>query len=207
MFYKFLCVPHSRSSTQSWGSVLPSIVETRDQNSRGCPLLFSNRNLGSFFVHRGQKSYTPTAFGKLWTTPGVKPIFHCDAKYLALGVGVGQCPRRQNFVLEIPTCWYILVLPNAKICVTPKAKPKICVIPDANQWNIGGVGSQTQTSGHVHFIFLCRFHSRWVANANPISSAPYCKNRRKYQAVWYVCMYVCIHLWRGVEVCICIHTI
>ena len=23
------------------------------------------------FVHRGQKSYTPTAFGKLWTTPGV----------------------------------------------------------------------------------------------------------------------------------------
>ena len=24
------------------------------------------------FVHRGQKSYTPTAFGKLWTTPGVR---------------------------------------------------------------------------------------------------------------------------------------
>ena len=33
---------------QSWGSVLPSIVEMRDQNSRGRPLLFSNRNLGSF---------------------------------------------------------------------------------------------------------------------------------------------------------------
>ena len=48
MFYQFLCVPHSRSSTQSWGGVLPYIVETRDQNSRGCPLLFSNRNLGSF---------------------------------------------------------------------------------------------------------------------------------------------------------------
>ena len=26
------------------------------------------------FVHRGQKSYTPTAFGKLWTTPGVRCI-------------------------------------------------------------------------------------------------------------------------------------
>ena len=39
---------HSGSSTQSGGSVLPSIVEKRDQNSRGCPLLFSNRNLGSF---------------------------------------------------------------------------------------------------------------------------------------------------------------
>ena len=48
MFYQLLCVQHSCSSTQSWGSVLPSIVETRDQNSRGCPLLFSNRNLRSF---------------------------------------------------------------------------------------------------------------------------------------------------------------
>ena len=26
------------------------------------------------FVHRGQKSYTPTAFGKLWTTPRVRYI-------------------------------------------------------------------------------------------------------------------------------------
>ena len=89
-----------------------------------------------------------------------KPIFHCDAKYLALGVGVGQCPRRQNFALEIPTCWYILALPNAKICVTPDAKPKICVIPKANPrrqsveyrwrwafWHWAGVG-------HVHFIFF-----------------------------------------------------
>ena len=48
MFYQLLHVQHSCSSTQSWGSVLPSIVETRDQNSRDCPLLFSNRNLGSF---------------------------------------------------------------------------------------------------------------------------------------------------------------
>ena len=44
MLYQLLCVPHSSSSTQSWGSVLPSIVEMRDQNS----LLFLNRNLGSF---------------------------------------------------------------------------------------------------------------------------------------------------------------
>ena len=48
MFYQLLRVQHSCSSTQSWGSIQPSIVETRDQNSRGCPLLFSNRNLGSF---------------------------------------------------------------------------------------------------------------------------------------------------------------
>ena len=48
MFYQVLGVPHSSSSTPTWGSVLPSIAETRDQNSGGCPLLFLNRNLGSF---------------------------------------------------------------------------------------------------------------------------------------------------------------
>ena len=49
MFYQLLRVQlHSCSSTQSWGSVLPSIVKRRDQNSWGCPLLFSNRNQGSF---------------------------------------------------------------------------------------------------------------------------------------------------------------
>ena len=58
MFYQLLCVQHSCSSTQSWGSVLPSIVETRDQNSRGCPLLFSNRNLGSFCAWGTEILYT-----------------------------------------------------------------------------------------------------------------------------------------------------
>ena len=49
MFYQLIRVQlHSCSSTQSWGSVLPSIVESRDQNSRVCPLLISKRNLGSF---------------------------------------------------------------------------------------------------------------------------------------------------------------
>ena len=37
----------------------------------------------------------------------LKPIFHSDAKYLVLGVGVVQCPRRQNLALGIPTCWYL----------------------------------------------------------------------------------------------------
>ena len=27
----------------------------------------------------------------------LKPIFHQNAKYLASGAGVGQCPRRQHF--------------------------------------------------------------------------------------------------------------
>ena len=31
------------------------------------------------FVQRGQKSYTPTAFGKLWTTRGVRSIIHASS--------------------------------------------------------------------------------------------------------------------------------
>ena len=30
-------------------------------------------------VHRGQKSYTPTAFGKFWTTPGVRCMKHASS--------------------------------------------------------------------------------------------------------------------------------
>ena len=88
----------------------------------------------------------------------VKPIFHCDAKYLASGVGVGQCPRRQNFALEIPT-WYILALPNAKI--SPPTQNLTFALsptptPDAGQWNIGGVGSQTQIScAGMYISFFC----------------------------------------------------
>ena len=48
MFYQLLSVQHIAVFHTVWGSVPPSIVETRDQNSRGCPLLFLNRNLGSF---------------------------------------------------------------------------------------------------------------------------------------------------------------
>ena len=59
----------------------------------------------------------------------VKPIFHHDAKYLVSGVGVGQCPRRQNFALEIPTCWYILALPIVKIASPPTPNLKFALSP------------------------------------------------------------------------------
>ena len=79
MFYQLLCVQlHSCSSTQSWGSVLPSIFETRDQNSEVAPFSFQIE-IWDLFVHRGQKSYTPTAFGKLWTTPGVRCMIHASS--------------------------------------------------------------------------------------------------------------------------------
>ena len=96
-------------------------------------------------------------------------IFHYDAKYLASGVGVGQCPRRQNFAVEIPTGWYILALTKAKNCVSPDTKLKICVSPDANPRR----QLPTPVSGiyvalglwrwpcifHVYFMYIsCIFH-------------------------------------------------
>ena len=40
----------------------------------------------------------------------LKPIFHCDAKPLALGLGVGLEPQHNDFALPIPTCWYLKTL-------------------------------------------------------------------------------------------------
>ena len=64
MFYQLLRVQHSCSSTQSWGSVLPSIVEQETRIPGVAPFSF-RIGIWDLFVHRGQKSYTPTAFGKL----------------------------------------------------------------------------------------------------------------------------------------------
>ena len=96
----------------------------------------------------------------------LKPIFHCNANYLASGVGVGQCPRRQNFALEIPTCWYILALPPTPI---PNANPKICVTPDTNprrqsmeyrwRWAFWHWGWRWACTCHVVYVnFLCVGH-------------------------------------------------
>ena len=40
------------------------------------------------------------------------------------------------------------------------------------QWNIGCIGSLALglCVGHVHFIFLCWFHLRWVVDANAVFS-------------------------------------
>ena len=83
---------------------------------------------------------------------------------MALGVGVGQCPRRQNFALGIPTCWYLganaspfCVLPDA---FYPTRNLKFAFYPtrnpNASQWNIGCIGSLALglCVGHVHFIFF-----------------------------------------------------
>ena len=56
----------------------------------------------------------------------LQPIFHCDAKPLALGPGVGLDPPKPQFFVGIPTCWYLkartFVLPptpNLKFAFPP----------------------------------------------------------------------------------------
>ena len=56
MFYQLLRVQHSCPSTQSWGSVLPSIAEHETRIPGVAP--FSYRvGMWNLFVHRVQKSY------------------------------------------------------------------------------------------------------------------------------------------------------
>ena len=40
------------------------------------------------FVHGGQKLYTPTAFGKLWTTPGVRCMKHASSCLDSLDIAI-----------------------------------------------------------------------------------------------------------------------
>ena len=71
-------------------------------------------------------------------------------------------PHRHHFALEIPTLWY------------PNAKHKICVPPtqnlNASQWNIGCVGSPSQTflrwPCRFHVVYPVFFHARYSCNAN-----------------------------------------
>ena len=83
-------------------------------------------------------------------------IFNCDAKPFALGPGVGLDTQCHNFLLPIPTCWYLKTLknvfpptPNLKFSLPPTRTPK------TSQWNIGCIWSPTQNVrvGNVHFIF------------------------------------------------------
>ena len=66
---------------------------------------------------------------------------------------IGGLDQREG----IPTCWYQKML---KFALPQKRTLKFALpptpTPNANRWNIGGVGSPMQIScvDHVHFIFL-----------------------------------------------------
>ena len=67
----------------------------------------------------------------------------------------------------------MLVSKNAKICVTPNGKHEICVTPtqnpNANEWNIGCVGSPMQhfRVGHVHFMLFVLISFALVTQCEP----------------------------------------
>ena len=81
----------------------------------------------------------------------IKPIFHCDAKLLALGTFASPNAK-------IPTCWYLLHLVMQFFRVLPDAKPKSCALPDAKpkrkpvEYRLRWVPTQNLGIGHVHFI-------------------------------------------------------
>ena len=90
----------------------------------------------------------------------LKPIFHQNAKYLASGTfaspnAKGSTSASPN--ARIPTCWYILALP-----LTPILKFALppTPIPDASQWNIGGVGLSGVGAGVGRWA--CTFHVVYV---------------------------------------------
>ena len=90
----------------------------------------------------------------------VKPIFHCNAKTLALGHRVGQYPQRESFALGIPTCWYLKMLKFA-LAVTQT--------PNANRWIIGCIASPTQNYrfGHVDFMLFVLISFALVTQCDP----------------------------------------
>ena len=56
----------------------------------------------------------------------LKPIFHCDAKLLALGTFASGNAKNSTFALsdaKIPTCWYLLRYLTQIFRVLPDAKP------------------------------------------------------------------------------------
>ena len=83
----------------------------------------------------------------------VKPIFHQNAQLLASGNLASPNAKDRTFAspdARIPTCWYLLALPNANVCVIPDAKPQRQPVEYSLRW-VHGVRSRV---GHVHFIFF-----------------------------------------------------
>ena len=69
-------------------------------------------------------------------------------KILVLGPPITLEPQRENFVMGIPTCWYLKTL---KFALPPTQNL------NASQWNI------TSGIGHVHFFLFC-FDFIWVVS-------------------------------------------
>ena len=105
----------------------------------------------SYFLP-GHVTMTTSSFSML------KPIFHCDAKTLALG------PQRESFAFLDTNR---LVSKNAKIGVTPNTNPQ----REQVEYRLHWVPSfWVLALGMFISCCLCQFHSRLVSNAYPFFS-------------------------------------
>ena len=106
MFSCIAVLPHSP------GVVYYHLLLRRETRIPGVAPFSFGIGIWDLFVHRGQKSYTPTAFGKLWTTPGLTEIV---IKIKQLGLYSGRMalnpfiasnrrymvfPLRDHFIIE-----------------------------------------------------------------------------------------------------------
>ena len=92
-----------------------------------------------------------------------KAYIPLQRKVPGVGVGVGQCPQRQNFVLEIPTCWYILALPNAKNCsnlLKSDANPRRQSVEYSWRWAFWHWGWRWACTFHVFLLISFAFCSQ-----------------------------------------------
>ena len=71
--FSIVVLPHSP------GVVYYHLLLRRETRIPGITPFSFRIGIWDLFVHRGQKSYTPTAFGKLWTTPGVRCTKHASS--------------------------------------------------------------------------------------------------------------------------------
>ena len=107
MFYQLLRVQHSCSSTQSWSSVLFHLLLRWETRIPGVAPFSFRIGIWDLYVHRGQKSYTPTAFGKLWTTPHFTCLIIIQFRY---ETGPGTKPGTFGLADECSTTELTLLL-------------------------------------------------------------------------------------------------
>ena len=73
LVFRIAVLPHSP------GVVYYHLLLSQETRIPGVAPFTFRIGIWDLFVHRGQKSYTPTAFGKLWTTPGVRCMKHASS--------------------------------------------------------------------------------------------------------------------------------
>ena len=93
----------------------------------------------------------------------IKPIFHQNAKLLTLGTFASANAKDSTFALpnaKNTNMLIFLALGDAHFSRLPDAKPKSCVLPDANprcqpvEYRLRWVPTQNAGVGHVHFMFF-----------------------------------------------------